>query len=352
MFNEKKKHCVTQASAAARSRLHGQTRDAGLGKLSVATLFVGAMLALQPVQATMPECPGGLYRMVVPAAAGGTTDLVGRLVATRLGERIGASVVVENRAGGGGTIGAAHVASAKPDGCTMLMGNIGPNAINYALNKNLSYGPADLQPVIRVFSVPNVLVVNPSVSARSVSELIDLAKSQPGRLALANSGVGQSTHMTGEMFRLAAGVDVISVPYKGNAPAVADLIGGQVHMMFDNVAVSLPHIQSGKLVALAVTSRQRVSGLPEVPTMEEAGLKGFDVAAWFGLFYPSGTDRTYVESLNEHVAAILQDDTVKQQIAAWSGIQGGESVAEFSRYVEGDIAKWAEIVEAADLSID
>lgn len=348
-MDNKKNNAPQQGHGVNTAAAQGKRRGASLSSVA---LLVGSAFIFQGAQASMPECPGGVYRMVVPAAAGGTTDLVGRLIATRLGERLGASVVVENRAGGGGTIGAAHVAAAKADGCTMLMGNIGPNAINYSLNKNLNYGPGDLQPVIRVFSVPNVLVVNPKVPARSVAELIELAKKQPGVLALANSGVGQSTHMTGEMFRLATDIDVISVPYKGNAPAVADLIGGQVHMMFDNAAVSLPHIQSGKLVALAVTSKQRVAALPDVPTMDESGLKGFDVAAWFGLFYPQGTDAKYVNGLNERVAQILRDEDVQKQIASWSGLPGGESVAEFSQFVEADVAKWARIVEAAKLSID
>lgn len=316
------------------------------------TIITALTLGLQNAYAALPECAGGMYRMVVPAAAGGTTDIVGRLIAAQLGEKTGKSVVVENRPGGGGTIGAGYVAASKPDGCTMLMGNIGPNAINYALNKNLTYTHADLQPVTSVFAVPNVLVLHPNVKATTVKELVALAKAAPGTLALANSGVGQSTHMTGEMFRLATGVDVISVPYKGNAPAVADLLGGQVHMMFDNVAVSLPHIQSGKLRPLAVTSKTRVSGLPDVPTMEEAGLEGFDVAAWFGLFYPSGTNNDYVVALQKHVAEILELDSVKQQISSWSGVPGGESTDAFSSHVKSEIEKWATIVNAAQLSID
>ncbi|WP_415788085.1 Bug family tripartite tricarboxylate transporter substrate binding protein, partial [Bordetella tumulicola] len=285
-----------------------------------------------------------------PAAAGGTTDLVGRLIATKLSVRLDEPVVVENKAGAGGTIGAAQVAAAKPDGCTMLMGNVGPNAINYSLHKKLAYVPADLIPVTDVFAVPNVLVVNPGVPAASVAQLIELARSQPGRLALANSGTGQSTHMTAEMFRLQTGVDVIQVPYKGNAPAVADLLAGQVQMMFDNVAVSLPHIKAGKLRALAVSSAQRVEALPDVPTLSESGLKGFDVSAWFGLFYPAGTDAGQVESLHRDVVAILQDPVVRRQISNWSGVPGGRSPADFGRYVESEIDKWREVVRSAHLA--
>ncbi len=314
-------------------------------------LAAGALVLTAPLaHASASGCP--VYKMVVPAAPGGTTDLVGRLIAVNLAEKLGGSVIVENKSGGGGVIGAAQVATSSPDGCTMLMGNIGPNAINYSLNKSISYAPSDLQPVTSVFAVPNVLVVHPSVQAKDVQELIALARSQPGRLALANSGVGQSTHMTGEMFRLKTGVEVISVPYKGNAPAVADLLAGQVHMMFDNVAVSLPHIKDGRLKALAVTSSERAPGLPDVPTMAEAGLDGFDVVAWFGLFYPAKTDRRMVETLQQSVSEILQRDSVKNQILAWSGIPGGEPTADFEKYVAAEIQRWKEIVTAANLSVN
>jgi len=305
-----------------------------------------------PLQAAQPGCPGGTYRMIVPAAPGGTTDIVARLVATHLSERLAAPVVVENKAGAGGTIGAAQAAAAKPDGCTMLMGNVGPNAINYALYRQLSYRPEDLLPVIQVFAVPNVLVVHPSVPARTVRELVDLARSRPGELALASSGTGQSTHLSGEMFRAMTGIDVIHVPYKGNAPAVADLLAGQVKMMFDNVAVSLPFIKEGKLRALGVTSSQRVAELPEVPTLAESGLPGFDVVAWFGLFYPAGTDDAHVQALHRETAAILQRDDVRRQIARWSGVPGGEPPAEFQRYVQAEIAKWGKVVEDAGIRAD
>ncbi|MBO9355949.1 tripartite tricarboxylate transporter substrate binding protein [Bordetella petrii] len=312
---------------------------------------VAAMGAVLAAGTAAAQCPGGVQRMVVPAAAGGTTDLVARLIATRLAARQNAPVVVENKAGAGGTIGAAQVAAAKPDGCTMLMGNIGPNAINYSLHRSLAYAPADLIPVTDVFAVPNVLVVNPGVPADSVAQLVELARRQPGKLALANSGTGQSTHMTGEMFRLQTGIDVIQVPYKGNAPAVADLLAGQVQMMFDNVAVSLPHIKAGKLRALAVTSARRVEALPDVPTLAESGLAGFDVAAWFGLFCPAGTDAQRVAELQREVAAILQEPAVRRQIADWSGVPGGRTPAEFGRYVESEIGKWREVVRSAQLTV-
>lgn len=298
-----------------------------------------------------PVCQGSAMRMVVPAAPGGTTDLVGRLIANQINRRTGTPVVVENKAGGGGTIGASAVAHAKPDGCTMLMGNPGSNAINYALNKKLNYGTQDFSAVTQVFAVPNVLVLNPSVVAKDVKSLVRLAKEKPGTLALANSGVGQSTHMTGELFRLESGIDVITVPYKGNAPAVADLLAGQVHMMFDNVAVSLPHIQAGKLRALAVTSPKRVAALPDVPTMAEAGMAGFNVVAWFGLFYPTGTPSEHVKWLHTEVVDILKQDDVKKQIADWSGEPGGESPEAFQNYVIKEVTQWQKVVTAAGIKL-
>lgn len=300
---------------------------------------------------TAPPCQSSSLRMVVPAAPGGTTDLVGRLIANHLTRRSGLTVIVDNRAGGGGTIGASQVAHAKPDGCTVLMGNVGSNAINFSLIKKLNYGPKDLVPVTQVFAVPNVLVVNPAVPAKDVKSLIQLAKSKPGSLALANSGIGQSTHMTAELFRMETGIDVITVPYKGNAPAVADLLAGQVQMMFDNVAVSQPHVLAGKLRALAVTSAKRVAALPDVPTMAEAGMEGFNVVAWFGLFYPAGTSADHVNWLQQEVAEVLKQDDVKKQIADWSGEIGGETPEEFKRYVNKEVAQWQTVVDKAGVAL-
>ena len=325
-------------------------------KKYVAKRSVGALLVLLSAgsamaSALMPPCQSTGLRMVVPAAPGGTTDLIGRLIANHLTRRSGLPVVVDNKAGGGGTIGASNVAHAKADGCTVLMGNVGSNAINYSLNKKLNYGPQDFAPVTEVFAVPNVLVVNPAVPAKDVKELIRLAKDKPGTLALANSGVGQSTHMTAELFRMETGIDVITVPYKGNAPAVSDLLGGQVQMMFDNVAVSQPHILAGKLRALAVTSSKRVAALPDVPTMAEAGMNGFNVVAWFGLFYPARTSSDHVTWLQTEVADILKQDEVKKQIAEWSGEMGGDTPEAFQRYVNKEVAQWQKVVEKAGITL-
>jgi len=321
-------------------------------KYIINILLVTILLGTRAVSAeALPPCQGSGLHMVVPAAPGGTTDLVGRLIANHLTRRSGLPVIIDNKAGGGGTIGAYIVAHAKPDGCMVLMGNIGSNAINYSLNKNINYGPQDFTPVTQVFAVPNVLEVNPALPVKNVSELIRLAKEKPGMLALANSGIGQSTHMTGELFRMATGINVITVPYKGNAPAVADLLAGHVQMMFDNVAVSQPHILAGELRALAVTSSKRVSALPDVPTMAEAGLEGFNVMAWFGLFYPARTPIEHVKWLQSEVASILKQDDVKKQIAEWSGEIGGDSPEEFQRYVNKEVALWQEVVTKSGITL-
>ena len=315
----------------------------------IAALLMTTMFSVHAQ--TAPPCTTTGLRMVVPAAPGGTTDLIGRLIANHLTRRSNMPIVVDNKAGGGGTIGASSVAHAKADGCTVLMGNVGSNAINYSLNKKLNYGPQNFAPVTEVFAVPNVLVVNPAVPARDVKGLIQLAKDKPGTLALANSGVGQSTHMTAELFRLETGIDVITVPYKGNAPAVADLLAGQVQMMFDIVAVSQPHILAGKLRALAVTSARRVPALPDVPTMAEAGMSGFNVVAWFGLFYPARTSAEQVNWMQSEVAEILKQDDVKKQISDWSGVVSGSSPEDFQRYVNKEVGQWQKVVDKAGITL-
>ena len=227
--------------------------------------------------AAWPERP---ITIVVPAAAGGTTDIAARVLAERMGKDLGTAIVVENKGGGGGSIGTAQVARAKPDGHTLLMGNIGPVAINFSLYKQLSYKESDLRGITNVISVPNILVVHADSPVRSVQDLIGLAKTR--RLNVSTSGVGQSPHMSSEMFRQKAGIDVTLVPFPGAAPAVTALLGQQVDFMIDNLPSSMPHIKAGKFRALAITSGTRSAQLPDVPTMTEVGVP-MQVTAWFGL---------------------------------------------------------------------
>ncbi|WP_029044357.1 tripartite tricarboxylate transporter substrate binding protein [Cupriavidus sp. WS] len=302
-------------------------------------------LAAGPMDAALAAWPDKPVRLIVPAAAGGTTDIASRLVGKRLGEVLGQPVVVENRAGGAGIIGAQALRQAAPDGYTLMMGNIGPNAINYGLYKQLPYRAEDFAPITLVVSVPNVLVVNPKVPAKSVAELVALAKAQPGKLSFASSGTGQSVHLSGELFKKRAGIDIIHVPYKGAAPAVADLVAGQVTMMVDNLPSSMAQIQAGKLRPLAVTSATRVPELPDVPTMKEAGFDDFQVTAWFGLVAPAGTPPALVARLQKAVAAILAEPEVKTRLAELGGMPGGDTPEHFGNFINAERVRWAKVVK-------
>ncbi|WP_410170640.1 tripartite tricarboxylate transporter substrate binding protein [Cupriavidus nantongensis] len=305
-------------------------------------LGVALMAAHGAALAAYPDKP---IRLIVPAAAGGTTDIASRLVGKRMGELLGQPVVVENRAGGGGIIGAQALRQSAADGYTLMMGNIGPNAINYSLYRQLPYRAEDFAPVTLVVSVPNVLVVNANVPARTVAELVALARAQPGKYSFASSGTGQSVHLSGELFRKRTGSDLIHVPYKGAAPAVADLVAGQVTMMVDNLPSSLPHIRSGKLRALAVTSASRVPELPDVPTMKEAGVNDFQVTAWFGLVAPAGTPPEVIDRLQKTVAGILVEPEIKSRLAELGGIPGGDTPAHFGTFIKSERERWARVVK-------
>lgn len=314
-------------------------------RLAVAILALGASLA------TAQPYPAKPIKLIVPAAAGGTTDIAARLVGKRMADILGQPVVVENRAGGAGIIGTLALKQSAPDGYTLIMGNIGPNAINYGLYKELPYKSENFAPITLVVSVPNVLVVHPAVPARTVSELVALAKSQPGKLSFASPGAGQSGHLSGELFKHRTGTELIHVPYKGAAPAVADLVAGQVTMMIDNLPSSLPHVQAGRLRALAVTSRERVPELPEVPTMKEAGLEDFQVTAWFGLLAPAGTPAPVVEQLHKTVARILGEAEVIKRLSDLGGRPGGNTPVQFAAFMRDERLRWAGLIRDTRLPL-
>ena len=307
--------------------------------VAVTTLPLGAWAA-------WPERP---ITIVVPAAAGGTTDIAARVLAERMGKDLGTAIVVENKGGGGGSIGTAQVARAKPDGHTLLMGNIGPVAINFSLYKQLSYKESDLRGITNVISVPNILVVHADSPVRSVQDLIGLAKTR--RLNVSTSGVGQSPHMSSEMFRQKAGIDVTLVPFPGAAPAVTALLGQQVDFMIDNLPSSMPHIKAGKFRALAITSGARSAQLPDVPTMTEVGVP-MQVTAWFGLLAPSGTPDAVVERLQQSARKAMQTPDVRQRFADLGGVPGGETPAEYDAFIAQERKRWAQIVKAAGLSLE
>lgn len=315
----------------------------------LALLAALPFFSLAPAAALAAAWPERPITIVVPAAAGGTTDIAARVLAEKMGKDLGISVVVENKGGGGGSIGTAQVARARPDGYTLLMGNIGPVAINFSLYKQLSYKESDLRGITNVISVPNILVVHADSPVRSVRELVELARTR--RLNVSTSGVGQSPHMSSEMFRQKAGIEVTLVPFPGAAPAVTALLGQQVDYMIDNLPSSMPHIRSGKFRALAITSATRSAQLPEVPTMTEAGVP-MQVTAWFGLLAPAGTPDAVVERIQQSARRAMQTAEVRQRFADLGGVPGGETPAEYDAFIAQERKSWAQIVKAAGLSLE
>ena len=296
--------------------------------------------------------PNKPIKIIVTASPGGTTDISARALSDVLSKELGQSVIIENKAGGAGIIGIQALLSAPPDGYTMAMGNIGPNAINYSLYKNLPYKMEDMEPVTIVIANPNVLVVNSDFPAKTVGELVAMAKANPGKYSFASSGRGQSIHMSGELLRLQAGIDVIHVPYKGAGPALADLLGGQVTMMVDNLPSSMSYIKAGKLRALAVTSKNRVAELPDVPTMIQSGFPNFEVTAWFGLFVPAGTPKPVIDKLYLAVKKALETPEIKQRWKDLGGWAVGDTPANTKIFIAAEKKKWEQVAQQAKIEAE
>jgi len=310
--------------------------------------LLGAPSAL--AQAPFPTKP---VRLVVPFPAGGTTDILARAAAQKLSETLGQQVIVDNRPGAGGNIGAELVAKAPADGYTLLMGTVGTHAINPSLYAKMPYDHVkDFAPVILVAGVPNVLVVNPDLPFKTVADVVAYAKANPGKLNFASSGSGTSIHLSGELFKVMAGVQMTHVPYKGSAPALTDLIGGQVQLMFDNLPSALPQIKGGKLRAVAVTSTTRAAALPDVPTVAESGLPGFESSSWFGILAPAATPKDIIAKINTDVQKWLSTPEAKEKLLGQGAIAAGGSPDDFAKHIQAETAKWAKVVKESGAKVD
>lgn len=320
-------------------------------------LFVASCLALSmtpmiaAAEANASAYPAKPIRIVVPFGAGSVTDTLARVVGNKLGEAWSQPVVVDNRAGADGNIGTGFVAAADPDGYTLLFGAASTNAVNPSLHGNLKFNAIrDFVPVANVASVPNVLVVHPGVPARNVKDLIELLRKNS--YAYASGGAGGSQHLSAELFKTMSKTDMLHVPYKGGAPALTDLLSGRVQLMFCNLPLCLQQIRAGKLVALGVTSAKRTPLLPDVPTIAEAGVPGYVVDGWFGLFAPKGVPEAIVKRLNAEVDRILQEPDVRKQLLDQGAVPNAGSAQQFARFVRAEHDRWATVIRQANIKVD
>jgi len=316
----------------------------------IAFAFLVAFLAAAAAQAqTWPSKP---IRYIVPFPPAGATDITARIMADKISGPLGQSVVVENRPGAAGNVGTEFVARSAPDGYTILQLTVA-QSISATLYTKINYDvEKDLAPAAMVALVPNVMIVHPSVPAKSVAEFIALAKAKPGKINFASSGSGTSIHMSAEMFKMLTGVNIVHIPYKGSGPALADMLGGQVDVMFDNLTSSIGHIRSGKLRALAVTTVTRYPELPELPTMQEAGVPGYEATAWFGIVVPRGTPRDAIARINGEVNKALAQADVKEKLAQQGALARSWTPEEFGSFIHNEVVKWAKVVKASGAKVE
>lgn len=294
--------------------------------------------------------PNKPIRIIVPFPVGGIADTFSRTIGVKLTEVWGQPVVVENKTGAGGNIGAEIVAKSPPDGYTLVMGNIGSHAVNVSLFKTIPFDPIkDFVPIAHVLDAEGLLVVNPSVNANSVREILEMSRAQPGKLSYASGGLGTTSHLAGELFKSTAKVDIVHVPYKGNAPAITDLLGGQTQMLFATMPTVLPHVKAGKLRAIASIGLVRTAALPDVPTVAESGLPGFEVSNWIGLFAPGGTPSDIVAKLNAEVQKIMRSPDVQKRLEAEGARFIPTTPAQFAAFQKEELVKWAKIIKDANI---
>ena len=327
------------------NRFRAALRAALVFASALAAAFAAAPAAAQPY-------PNKPVRMIVPFAPGGATDIIARTVAQKLSERLGQPVVIENKPGAGTTIGNAEVAKAKPDGYTLLFAPT-PFVISQVVYPTLPYDPKkDFAPVSLLATSPFILVTNTAVPAKTVAELVALAKAKPGTMTFCSAGNGTVPHLSGELFKLRAGVDLVHVPYKGGGPAIVDLVGGQVNMMFATPIEVAQHVQAGRLNVLGATAKKRLAAFPNVPTLDESGYPGFEVASFFGVLAPAGTPPEIVGKLAADLAAVMETQDVREKFAAQSAEANVQGPDAFAKFLDAERDKWADIVRRSGAKVD
>ncbi|MCK9510430.1 MAG: tripartite tricarboxylate transporter substrate binding protein [Pigmentiphaga sp.] len=321
--------------------------------LNVLALSATILLPALPASAA-GDYPSQTLRLVVPFPPGGPTDALARRLADGLSKPLGQTVIVENRAGAGGNIGAEYVANAKPDGYTLLFGTSGPLAINTSLYDSLNYDPrTSFEPIVRIGHLPNILVVHPSLPAANLEELIGYARENPDKLSYASSDNGASSHLAGVLFNDMAGTSVLHVPYRGTGPALNDLLGGQVSMAFTDILTALPHVRSGALRPIGLAAAERSAALPELPSLHEQGLDGYDVSVFFGIVAPAGTPDTVVEKLNQAFGQALDDPAVRDALQAQGIVRAADATpAGLGSFIEAEVDKWRNVIQSANITLN
>jgi tripartite-type tricarboxylate transporter receptor subunit TctC len=321
-------------------------------RLVQSLVLVGALCGLADMPARAQEWPTKPVTLIVPFAPGGTTDIVGRILAQQMTARLGQTVVVENVGGAGGTLGAANASRATPDGYTLFMATVA-HTMAPGIYKKLAYNfETDFDPITIVATVPNILIVNPSVPAKTVAELIAYLKSKPGQISYGSAGIGSTEHMSAELFRTMTGTDIVHIPYRGGSPMLADLIAGNIQMSIETSGAATPLVQAGTVRALAVSSAKRSPLLPDLPTLDESGLKGYEVLTWYGLLVPKGTPEPIRAKLYATVADILKQPDVIKRLNEFGGEPGGMPPAQFAAFIHAETEKWIALARKVGISAE